>query len=278
MTTSSEQTERDREAAHEGLLHDLGRSVRARREALSMTRKLLAERAGVSERFLAELESGRGNVSVTRLHDIALALGTTASGLLSADAVSDAGLNRPRVLSLLGLRGAGKTAIGMRVAERLGVAFIELDALVEREAGMSLAGLFELHGAAYYRRIERQALVAFLSARTSAVLATGGGIVTDEETFAILRRETRTVWLKARPEDHLARVRAQGDLRPMANHRDALSDVRRILAAREPLYARADVTVDTSALGLRRSVHAVLKAAQGTAVTRSVNGSFRRAT
>jgi len=278
MTTSSEQAERDREAAHEGLLHDLGRSVRARREALSMTRKLLAERAGVSERFLAELESGRGNVSVTRLHDIALALGTTASGLLSADAVSDAGLNRPRVLSLLGLRGAGKTAIGMRVAERLGVAFIELDALVEREAGMSLAGLFELHGAAYYRRIERQALVAFLSARTSAVLATGGGIVTDEETFAILRRETRTVWLKARPEDHLARVRAQGDLRPMANHRDALSDVRRILAAREPLYARADVTVDTSALGLRRSVHAVLKAAQGTAVTRSVNGSFRRAT
>jgi XRE family aerobic/anaerobic benzoate catabolism transcriptional regulator len=143
---------------------------------------------------------------------------------------------------------------------------------------MSLAGLFELHGAAYYRRIERQALVAFLSARTSAVLATGGGIVTDEETFAILRRETRTVWLKARPEDHLARVRAQGDLRPMANHRDALSDVRRILAAREPLYARADVTVDTSALGLRRSVQAVLKAAQGTAVTRSVNGSFRRAT
>jgi XRE family aerobic/anaerobic benzoate catabolism transcriptional regulator len=262
MTTRDSRSERDRDPEHEGLLRDLGRSVRARREALSMTRKSLAERASVSERFLAELEGGRGNVSVTRLQDIALALGTTAAGLLSADAVSDAGIDGPRVIALLGLRGAGKTAIGMRAAERLGVAFIELDALIERESGMSLAGLFELHGAAYYRRIERQALVDFLSERKGAVLATGGGIVTDEETFAILRRETRTVWLKARPEDHLARVRAQGDLRPMANHGDALSDLRRILAAREPLYARADVTVDTSALGLSKSVRAVVKAAQ----------------
>jgi XRE family aerobic/anaerobic benzoate catabolism transcriptional regulator len=255
-------SERDRAPEHEGLLMDLGRSVRARREALSMTRKSLGERASVSERFLAELEGGRGNVSVTRLQDIALALGTTAAGLLSADAVSDAGAGAVRVLSLLGLRGAGKSAIGARVAEQLGVRFVELDALVERAAGMSLAGLFELHGAAYYRRVERQALVDFLSERAGAVLSTGGGIVTDEETFAILRRETRTVWLKARPEDHLSRVRAQGDTRPMANHRDALSDLRRILAAREPLYARADVTVDTSALGLARSVKAVVKAAR----------------
>jgi XRE family aerobic/anaerobic benzoate catabolism transcriptional regulator len=253
---------RDREAEHEGLLRDLGRSVRARREALSLTRKALSERAHVSERFLAELEGGRGNVSVTRLQDIALALGTTASGLLSADAVSDAGVDGPRVIALLGLRGAGKSTIGQRVAERISVPFVELDTLIERATGMSLAGLFELHGAAYYRRVERQALVDFLSERRAAVLATGGGIVTDEESFAILRRETRTVWLKAKPEDHLARVRAQGDLRPMAKHQDALSDLRRILQAREPLYARADVTVDTSALGLARSVKAVLAAAR----------------
>lgn len=253
---------RDRETEHEGLLRDLGRSVRARREALSLTRKALSERAAVSERFLAELESGRGNVSVTRLQDIALALGTTAAGLLSADAVSDAGADRPRVVSLLGLRGAGKSAVGRRAADTLGVPFVELDALIERAAGVSLAGLFELHGAAYYRRIERQALVDFLSERRAAVLATGGGIVTDEETFAILRRETRTVWLKAKPEDHLARVRAQGDLRPMGTLPDALSDLRKILAVREPLYARADVTVDTSALGLARSAKAVAKAAQ----------------
>ncbi len=254
--------ERDREREHEGLLRDLGRAVRARREGLSLTRRALGERAAVSERFLAELEGGRGNVSVTRLQDIALALGTSAAELLSAEAVSESGAGAARVVSLLGLRGAGKSTIGRRVAERLGVAFVELDARIEQAAGMSLAGLFELHGAAYFRRVERQALVDFLSAREGAVLSTGGGIVTDEETFAILRRETRTVWLKARPEDHLARVRAQGDTRPMANHRDALSDLRRILAAREPLYARADATVDTSALGVAGSVRAVLEAAR----------------
>lgn len=258
LSMSEESADRDREREHEGLLRDLGRSVRSRREGLSLTRKSLSERASVSERFLAELEGGRGNVSVTRLQDIALALGTTAAALLSADA----GQEQPRVVALLGLRGAGKSAIGQRAAERLGVAFLELDAMIERAAGMGLPGLFELHGAAYYRRVERQALVDFLSERRAAVLATGGGIVTDEETFAILRRETRTVWLKARPEDHLSRVRAQGDLRPMANHQDALSDLRRILGQREPLYARADVTVDTSALGLARSVRAVVEGAR----------------
>ncbi|MDP3279058.1 MAG: shikimate kinase [Deltaproteobacteria bacterium] len=250
------------ESSHDGLLNDLGRAVRTRREAQSLTRKALALRASVSERFLAELEAGRGNVSVTRLQDIALALGSTASALLAADALSDTGAEQPRVLSLLGLRGAGKSTVGLAVAAALGVPFVELDACVEVRVGMSLAGLFELHGAAYYRRVERQALVELLSQRKPLVIATGGGIVTDDDTFAILRSETRTVWLRARPEDHLARVRAQGDTRPMANHRDALSDLRKILAEREPRYARADSTVDTSALGLSRSVKAVLRIAR----------------
>jgi XRE family aerobic/anaerobic benzoate catabolism transcriptional regulator len=223
----------------------------------------LAARARVSERFLAQLEAGEGNISVVRLHDVARALGTSAAALLADEpeaAVETAGPAGRLVVALLGLRGAGKTTLGRRAADALGVRFVELDALVERAAGMSLRELFELHGTQYYRRVERQALQQFLAAREPAVLATGGGIVTDHETYEILRRGALTVWLKARPEDHLARVVAQGDVRPMAERSDAMSDLRKLLLARAPLYERADVIVDTSALGIERSVRAIVRA------------------
>jgi XRE family aerobic/anaerobic benzoate catabolism transcriptional regulator len=248
---------------HEALLQALGRTVRARRTALGLTLRALAARARVSERFLAQLEGGAGNISVARLHDVARALDTSAAALLTGEA-PDADARTPRrVVALLGLRGAGKSTVGARAAAALGVPFVELDALVEQAEGMRLPELFELHGTAYYRRIERQALAAFLAAGEPAVLATGGGLVTDPESYETLRRGAITVWLKARPEEHLARVVAQGDLRPMANHDDAMSDLRKLLRARAPLYERADHIVDTSALGLERAVRAVVQAARG---------------
>lgn len=252
----------------EALLGALGRAVRARRSALGLTLRELGERAGVSERFMAQLECGKGNISVARLHDVARALGTTSSALL-ADAEPSRVGNEKRVLALLGLRGAGKSAIGARAAEKLGVRFVELDALVEAAAGMSLRELFELHGTQYYRRVEREALAGFLASGEPAVLATGGGIVTDHETYEMLRRGTVTIWLKARPEDHWRRVIAQGDVRPMANRDDAMNDLRRLLLARAPLYERADHVVDTSALGLERAVRAVVRLAPSIARSRA---------
>ncbi len=166
--------ERDREGAKASLLEALGRSVRARRQARSLTMRALADEAGVSERFLAQLEAGEGNISVARLHDVAGALGTAASALLTeaeGHRSSDGGVG---VVSLLGLRGAGKSTVGRALAKRLAVPFIELDAKVEQAAGMSLATLFELHGNGYYRGLEREVLVRTLAEAPRAVVAVGG--------------------------------------------------------------------------------------------------------
>ena len=253
-----------RAAAHEHLLGQLGLAVRERRGAVGLTRRELSQRAGVSERFLVQLEAGEGNISVARLHDVAVALGVSAAALLTLAPVGAprAPVNHRRVVALVGLRGAGKSTIGRRAAEQLGVPFVELDTLVEQRAGTRLEAMFELHGAAYYRRVEREALHDFLARREAAVLATGGGLVTDTATYELLRREAVTVWLRARPEDHWDRVVQQGDARPMANRSDAMNDLRRLLHARGPLYEQAQVVVDTRALGLARSVRAVVRAAR----------------
>src|SRR5687768_2483430 len=223
------------------VLIPLGRRARERRLAGGWTLREVAERSGVSPRFLVQLEAGRGNISVRRLADVARALDTTPAALLASDDPPP----RP-VIALLGLRGAGKTTIGRRLARRLRVPFVELDRRIEQAADLSLSELFSLHGEEYYRRLERETLQAVLAENRPMVLATGGGIVTSPETYALLRRSTVTVWLRAKPEDHWNRVVRQGDRRPMADHPQAMADLRTLLAAREPLYALADHTVDTS--------------------------------
>jgi XRE family aerobic/anaerobic benzoate catabolism transcriptional regulator len=226
------------------MLRSLGAAVRSRRNDLHLTMKTLGERAGVSERFLAQLEAGEGNISVARLQDVAEALGTTASELLAAQPAATA--TSRKVVALLGLRGAGKSTLGPEVARRLGVPFFELDALVAREAGMPLATIFEMHGEAWFRRLEHDVLRRFLETHTSGVLATGGSIVMAKETYELLRKQATTVWLRAKPQDHWDRVIRQGDARPMHNRANAMAELKALLRTRKPLYALSDHVVDTS--------------------------------
>jgi len=263
------------------LLHEVGGRVRALRDAQNLTQRALAQKSGVSPRYLAQLEAGDANMSVERLSDVADALGITLPALLdpngerapaSAEAVSlrtaiaellearDLGeLKEVRrwlearfakrtapVVALLGLRGAGKSTVGPLLARRLGVKFIELDAAIERQAGLTLAEIFELHGESYYRRLERETLASLLTEAEGMVLATGGSLVNDRETYRLLRRRAVTVWLKARPEDHWNRVIEQGDQRPMAKNPHAMAELRALLTSREKLYAEAEHVVDTS--------------------------------
>ncbi len=247
------------EARHPALIA-LGRAVRARRLDHELTLHALGERAAVSERFLVQLEAGRGNISVARLCDVAGALGTSAAELLRHVGSAP---DRQKPIALLGLRGAGKSTLGALVAERLGAPLVELDQLVEQNAGMTLSEVFELQGESFYRRLERDTLRRYLASAGQAVIATGGSIVSDPESFELLRSGTTTVWLKARPEDHMERVLAQGDERPMQNRGNAMAELRALLRARSPLYAQADHVVDTSALGPDGAVRAILDAVTG---------------
>lgn len=243
------------------LLEGLGAAVRARRSERGLTLKAVAAEAHVSPRFLLQVESGDGNVSVARLFDIADALGTTPSELLDEATSHERAPRAVGVIALLGLRGAGKSTLGARAAKALGVPFVELDALVAKHAGMSLPVIFEMHGEAHFRRLEREALRKFLADTSAAVLATSGSIVNDRETYALLRKHAKTIWLRADPGDHLRRVVAQGDLRPMQGRPAARRELEELLRARKRLYAQADVTVDTSSLGIERSAERIVEAA-----------------
>jgi XRE family aerobic/anaerobic benzoate catabolism transcriptional regulator len=223
------------------VLQALGSKISEARTGRGWTLRELAERSGVSVRFLVQLEAGRGNISIKRLADLADAFGVTASDLLREEQVRP-----PQIVALLGLRGAGKTTIGKRLARRLHLRFVELDRRIEKAADMSLAELFSLYGEDHYRRLERETLARVLGENRSIVLATGGGIVASPDTYGLLKKHATTVWLRATPEDHWNRVVRQGDRRPMADHPQAMADLRALLAAREPLYASADHTVDTS--------------------------------
>lgn len=235
-------------------LRILGKRVRAVREQRGLTRKELARTAAVSERYLGQLESGDGNVSILLLRHISTALQTSLTDLLAFD--EDAGDKR-RQIALIGLRGAGKTTLGRLLAQDLGASFVELDQEVEKETGLPLSELFTLYGQDGYRRMERCCLERVLQEHEHAVIAVGGGLVSEEDTFNLLLTHCYTIWLKAAPEEHMARVVAQGDLRPMAGNAEAMADLQRLLAAREPLYSKADATVDTSARTLEDSFRAL---------------------
>jgi XRE family transcriptional regulator, aerobic/anaerobic benzoate catabolism transcriptional regulator len=233
------------------LLGEVGRRVRERRKAKEMTLKELARAAGLSERFVSDLEAGRANISVMNLAEVAQALEVPLAGFFAAP---DRG-----VVALLGLRGAGKSTVGAALAAKLEVPFFELDRLVEQEAGMGLAEIFAIHGEAYYRSVELKALRRFLDSHPRAVLATGGGVVTSEAAYRLLLERTRTVWLKATPKEHWERVVRQGDLRPMQNRPQARAELKRRLEEREPLYSRAERTVATSGRSVGEVVGALLR-------------------
>ena len=268
-------------------LSSLGRRVRQAREQRGLARKALARDANVSERYLAQLEAGDGNASVVLLRRVASALGLRLADLLDAgsdlaeqwmlrrflDSLPPERLRdvlqrlttefgqdivvRRRRITLVGLRGAGKSTLGQRLARRMRRPFVELDKEIEREAGISLSEVFLLYGQAGYRRIERRCLERIIHSQDEIILSVGGGMVSEPETHNLLLLNCYTVWVKAKPEEHMARVVAQGDTRPMAGHAEAMKDLRNILAAREPLYAKADATLDTSGRSVEESVEAL---------------------
>ena len=269
----------------------LGERVREARARRGISRKLLARDSRVSERYLAQLEAGQGNISILLLRQIASALDLPLTELLTEDTgdaveltlttqflkrlprqtlaavrsqlVRDYGSardERMKRIALIGLRGAGKSTLGPRLARALGTTFIELDREIEREAGTSLSEIFLLYGQAGYRRYERRCLERVLEKSGRAVIATGGSIVSEPGTYELLLSACFTVWLKAEPEEHMARVIAQGDTRPMAGNDQAMEDLRRILDGRAVLYGQADVTVDTAGKTPEQSLSALRKA------------------
>jgi XRE family transcriptional regulator, aerobic/anaerobic benzoate catabolism transcriptional regulator len=222
------------------VLTRLASRVRRLRETHGWSRAELAERSGLSVRFLARIEGGDGNVSLVRLAHLAEALGTPPDALLRAP--------RPRgpVVTLAGMRGAGKSTVGPLLAVTLSVPFVEMDGLIQEAAGLPLDQIFELHGERYYRRLERDTVQSILSPSRAAVVAAAGGVVNEPSTWKTLLEKTTVVWLRARPEDHWGRVVAQGDRRPMADNPDAMAELRAMLAAREARYGQAHVVVNTS--------------------------------
>jgi len=246
---------RGEKAGPEAILAHLGARVRARRSALGFTLVELSARSGLSPRFLSDVETGRANISVLNLQALARALGLTSSDLLAGSPTAD----RRGCIALLGLRGAGKSTVGPRLASRLELPFFELDGLIEAEAGLSMGEIFAVHGERWYRRLELQVLRRFLDAHDRAVFATGGGIVTASDAFEMLLHRCTTVWLRARASDHLDRVLNQGDTRPTAGRLHVMADLRALLADREPLYSRADIVIDTSTQGIAGSTDALLR-------------------
>jgi XRE family transcriptional regulator, aerobic/anaerobic benzoate catabolism transcriptional regulator len=264
-----------------GFLEQLGQRVRTMRALRGMSRKVLAKVSGISERYIAQLESGKGNVSIVLLRRVSNAMGAHLEDLIPAtepapdwqiirdllrkaspnqiaqarDVLSGGSASAQRKMAfsgiaLIGLRGAGKSTLGKMLAKKIGWSFVELNKEIERDNGLSVAEIIALYGQEGFRRMEQAALGQLLARKEPMVLATGGGIVSEPLTFDLILSSFYTIWLKAEPEEHMARVRRQGDLRPMADDRSAMAELRNILASREPLYARASTTVDTAGLSV----------------------------
>ncbi|MCC7013361.1 MAG: helix-turn-helix domain-containing protein [Planctomycetes bacterium] len=222
------------------LFHQLGRRLREARQRAGLSVSDLARQARLSRRHVTEAEAGRANLSLAVLWALSEATGEPLRRLFDFDPP-----RRARI-ALVGLRGSGKSSVGLKLALALEVPFVELDTRVEELAGLSLGSIFELHGSAGFRRFEAEALEKVLSEGEHCVLATSGSIVTSPETFARLRSTCHTVWLRAEPEDHIARVAAQGDLRPMRGRPRAIEELRALLEARKPLYASCELQIQTS--------------------------------
>lgn len=235
-------------------LAKLGDRVRAWRNEQGMTRKALAAASGVSERYLAQLEAGQGNISVLLLRKVARAMGVSVERLVREEEANEG------CIALIGLRGAGKSTIGEKLAQARGVPFVELDQEVEREAGAKLGEVFAMYGQEAFRRFERRALERMLNEHPRAVIATGGSLVTDPSTYELLLDRCVCVWLKATPEEHMARVIAQGDMRPFKGRSAALEEIRKLLADRDRLYARATLAVETSGKTVRQTLQEIRKA------------------
>jgi len=256
-----------------------------------MTRKMAARDARVSERHWAQLETGDGNVSIVLLRRIAAALGVSLLELFSSDLEEPAEKQliqrflkrlpahrleevtarlmrefgqeenvRRRRIAMIGLRGAGKSTLGSRWSEEANLPFVELDREIEKDTGMPLSEIFSLYGQSGYRAIEKRTLERVLCENDRLVVSVGGGVVSEKETFDYLLSHCYTVWIKAQPEEHMSRVMAQGDFRAIKGNNQAMDDLRRILEAREPLYRKADMCLDTSGLSIEESF-ARLKAA-----------------
>jgi XRE family transcriptional regulator, aerobic/anaerobic benzoate catabolism transcriptional regulator len=263
--------------ADEIFLSSIAQSVRAARSRRGMTRKQLAHEADVSERLLAQLEMSEGNVSIVLLRRITNALNLSFAELFTYEKApqqekrsiqnllsrlpedrlqevaqkllrefgEDVKLRWSR-LALIGLRGAGKSTLGAKIAKEFRAPFVELDAEIEKDAGIPLAEIFSLYGQSGYRRIERRTLERVLQEHERVIISVGGGVVSEKENYEYLLKNCFTIWIKAQPEEHMARVIAQGDFRAMADNDEAMEDLRRILEARESFYERADGVVDTS--------------------------------
>jgi XRE family aerobic/anaerobic benzoate catabolism transcriptional regulator len=264
-----------------GFLEQLGQRVRTMRALRGMSRKVLARVSGISERYIAQLEAGRGNVSIVLLRRVSNAMGAHLEDLIPTGEPSpdwavirdllgkatpsqiaqakellgggNASSQRRMAfagIALIGLRGAGKSTLGKMLAKKIGWNFVELNKEIEAQNGLSVAEIIALYGQEGFRRMEQAALTQLLARRELTVLATGGGIVSEPLTFDLILSSFYTIWLKAEPEEHMARVRSQGDLRPMADDRSAMAELRNILVSREPLYARASAVVDTAGLSV----------------------------
>ena len=277
----------------EQFLRAFGDRLRGERARRGMSRKLLADHAGISERYVTQIESGKGNVSMLILRQIASALGLPLGRLvadddaspemtlvrqflsrlspaqlreayasLAASFASDASVSRDQRIALVGLRGAGKTTLGNALAREANMPFFELDREIERLSGTALGSIIELYGQQAYRRYELQALQELLETQPRFIVAAGGSIVSETATYELLLRHCFTVWVRTTPEEHMARVIAQGDRRPMSQSASgsgqAMADLRRILEERTPLYARADLTVDTTGTTVEESVGIIM--------------------
>ena len=273
---------------------DVGRLVRRGRARRGITRRQLAIESGISERYLAQIEGGAGNPSVIVLKTIAQAMEMHITELLPIagkrneaiarindlmrrlDASELPGVaqsieqclsegaqsQRSHRIALVGLRGAGKTTLGRALAERLGWPFVEINRVIEQEYGATVAMLIDMSGVSAFRRYEQSALEKVIAEHDKVVIATAGGIVSNPETYALLLRRTHTVWVKAKPQEHMSRVIAQGDFRPMAENRAAMADLVAILDARSADYAQSEAELDTGGESVEQSLSKLTKLVQ----------------